>query len=159
MSVASALWAPAAPEAHWDSARLLAVDVCNAIPDARWALYGNLADTYNDLARIRGIGSTGHTGHTFGLYVDDHHLHGSLGPAAWTVPWHRMRDNDGLCRAYGRGRVYDPEEHGNVVWRAEGGRLARAFGGQGLSGSAVPHQQIDLRSAVRRGDILVGGAS
>jgi hypothetical protein len=129
--------------------RLLAVELVHQIPYGWWTLFEEASKAYNLIVIRHELGFAKHNAHTFAMLLDDVDLRLSGEIADWTVPWHRLRDKDGLCRAKHRGKVYDPNDLGNLRLKHE---YPKFYGA-----SAPPARHFYIDQAVRRGEIDLGG--
>jgi hypothetical protein len=134
--------------------RELAQELANQIPAARWMSYGDLADAYNAVCAQYGLRAlperTGAKLMGSNLLNDvpstdttDDYDH------PWNVPWSRIRDANGRCRARWSGEVTDPHNPGNERYRAEGGWV------DGKGGAAMS-QRMTVAELVKR---YFGGSS
>ena len=125
--------------------RRFAADLFNSIPQGKWAYYAEVAKAFQFLNKRWELGfDPNHNHRTIAILVDDDSSR--FAPDEWTVPWHRMRDKDGLMRSKASGPIYDPEHWANRMFVAEGGRLAKAFGGEGY----VPHPPQTIKFDIQR---------
>jgi hypothetical protein len=123
----------AAPLPKWSEVRRFAVDLANTIPTASWSFYGDLGKAFNIANRRYGLGfSNSHNQHTLAKLIDDEGLREELG--GWSVPWHRLRDQNAMCRKKGFGPVFDDDDIGNVLMVQE----LRNVGSQMMGASAPP---------------------
>ena len=136
----------APPLARWSEVRFFAVDLANTIPIARWSYYGDLGKAFNIANRRYGLGfSTSHNHHTLANLIDDDDVRDELG--GWSVPWHRLRDQNAMCRKKGFGPVFDEHDIGNVLMAQE----LREVGSQMMGASAPPGRIFRSSGGVDRG--------
>jgi len=134
----------AAPLPNWSAVRRFAVDLANTIPTARWSYYGDLGKAFNIANHRYGLGfSTSHNHHTLANLIDDEDLRNELG--GWSVPWHRLRDQNAMCRKKGFGPVFDEDDIGNVLMAQE----LREVGSQMMGASAPPGRIFYIDQKVR----------
>lgn len=134
----------AAPLPTWSDVRRFTVDLANTIPSAKWSYYGDLGKAFNIANRRYGLGfSTSHNHHTLANLIDDEDLLDELG--GWSVPWHRLRDQNALCRKKGFGPIFDENDVGNVLMAQE----LREVGSQMMGASAPPGRIFYIDQKVR----------
>lgn len=134
----------APPLARWSEVRFFAVDLANTIPIASWSYYGDLGKAFNIANRRYGLGfSTSHNHHTLANLIDDEDVRDELG--GWSVPWHRLRDQNAMCRKKGFGPVFDEHDIGNVLMAQE----LREVGSQMMGASAPPGRIFYIDQKVR----------
>lgn len=136
-----------------DERRLMA-DIWNAVPPGWWDYYTEVADAFHFMNRRYKLGfnlNLNHNHRTLALLVDDFFNGRAERDDGWSVPWHRMRDRNGLIRSATVGVIVDPDEFGNRLFLAEGGRLSRGMDGN-LTGSAAPARQFYIDRKVRDAD-------
>ena len=131
--------------ADFSDARRFAADLFNSIPQGEWAYFADVAKAFQFLNKRWELGfDPNHNHRTIAILVDDDTSR--FASDEWTVPWHRMRDKDGLMRSKASGPIYDPEHWANRMFVAEGGRLAKAFGGEGY----MPHPPQTIKFDIQR---------
>ena len=134
----------APPLARWSEVRFFAVDLANTIPIASWSYYGDLGKAFNIANRRYGLGfSTSHNHHTLANLIDDEDVRDELG--GWSVPWHRLRDQNAMCRKKGFGPLFDEQDIGNVLMAQE----LREVGSQMMGASAPPGRIFYIDQKVR----------
>lgn len=134
----------APPLARWSEVRFFAVDLANTIPIASWSYYGDLGKAFNIANRRYRLGfSTSHNHHTLANLIDDEDVRDELG--GWSVPWHRLRDQNAMCRKKGFGPVFDEHDIGNVLMAQE----LREVGSQMMGASAPPGRIFYIDQKVR----------
>ena len=134
----------APPLARWSQVRFFAVDLANTIPVARWSYYGDLGKAFNIANHRYGLGfSTSHNHHTLANLIDDEDVRDELG--GWSVPWHRLRDQNAMCRKKGFGPLFDEQDIGNVLMAQE----LREVGSQMMGASAPPGRIFYIDQKVR----------
>ena len=121
-------------------------------------MYANLAIAYNQYVHRERLGWPKLNAKTFGSLIDDidQRLAGRL--AGPSVPWRRIRDDHGFARGRHEafppdGRIDDLDNWCNVMWKLEGGKLMKGFGGRELP-QAVEAQRIDLARDIRDGHVV-----
>ena len=75
--------------------------------------------------------------------IDDEDVRDELG--GWSVPWHRLRDQNAMCRKKGFGPVFDEHDIGNVLMAQE----LREVGSQMMGASAPPGRIFYIDQKVR----------
>ena len=88
-----------------------------------------------------------------GRLLDDLPLRESGEVAVWTIPWHRLRDQNGHCRSprVPGQVVMSNSDKGNVRWTDEGGRLTK------VGGQASQAQRFDIDLAIRKCLLTIHG--
>ena len=122
MSASSTTWVPAPYPPDLTERALQLADLANLVPPGHWVTYG-------DLGEAAGLGEAGKSARGVASALSFAPL--NLPPDEWSIPWHRIRMENGNIKTREVGEVKDPHNSFNALFTAEGGRLIGASASEG----------------------------